>query len=72
MSVLKSGICPCCFKARELAFFQFGCVKVTMCVYCIKRYLDSSVIPNLNYNNDTSTDSTLSDNNLSDRSVLIE
>ena len=48
------------------------CVKVTMCVYCIKRYLDSSVIPNLNYNNDTSTDSTLSDNNLSDRSVLIE
>lgn len=56
MATLKIGICPSCGKERELAFFHFGVVKSTMCVYCLKRYLDVSVIPRFLKNNDTSDD----------------
>lgn len=54
MATIKRGICPCCGKDRELAYFQFGIVKVTMCVYCINHYLDKSVIPHLVLNNSVS------------------
>lgn len=53
---IKNGCCPCCGKERELAFFNFGVIKSTMCVYCLKKYLDKAVIPRLEVNNDTSTD----------------
>ncbi len=56
MATIKKGICPSCGKERELAFFQFGVIKSTMCVHCLKRYLDVSVIPRFLKNNDTSDD----------------
>lgn len=59
MATVKTGICPCCGKERELAYFQLGVIKSTMCVYCLKKYLEVSVIPVLNRNNDTSTDNCL-------------
>lgn len=56
MATIKTGICPSCGKDRELAYFQFGVIKSTMCVHCLKRYLDVSVIPRLLKNNNTSDD----------------
>lgn len=47
MSTIKTGFCPSCGKDRELAFFQFGVIKSTMCVFCLKRYLEDIVIPHL-------------------------
>ena len=56
MAIVKTGICPSCGKERQLAYFQFGIIKSTMCVYCLKRYLDIAVIPRLTKNNDTTDD----------------
>lgn len=56
MATIKIGVCPSCGKDRELAYFQFGVIKSTMCVHCLKRYLDVSVIPRLIKNNNTSDD----------------
>lgn len=56
MATIKMGVCPSCGKDRELAYFQFGVIKSTMCVHCLKRYLDVSVIPRLIKNNNTSDD----------------
>jgi hypothetical protein len=53
---IKNGVCPCCGKDRELAYFQFGVIKSTMCVYCLQKYLEKAVIPRLAVNNDTSSD----------------
>lgn len=47
MSSIKIGVCPFCLEDKQLAFFQFGVVKSTMCVYCLKRYIDKAVIPNM-------------------------
>ena len=59
MATVKTGVCPCCGKDRELAYFQFGVIKTTMCIYCIKRYIDSAVIPHLKMNNSTDDDKCL-------------
>lgn len=56
MATIKTGVCPSCGKDRELAFFQFGIVKATMCVHCLKRYLDQAVIPRLLKNNNPDDD----------------
>ncbi|MCM1004524.1 MAG: hypothetical protein NC408_09320 [Candidatus Gastranaerophilales bacterium] len=59
MATVKTGVCPSCGKDRELAYFQFGIIKSTMCVHCLKRYLDSAVIPRLLKNNNTDDDKCL-------------
>ena len=59
MATIKTGVCPSCGKDRELAYFQFGNIKSTMCVHCLKRYLDIAVIPRLVKNNDTKDDNCL-------------
>lgn len=59
MANIKTGVCPSCGKDRELAYFQFGVIKSTMCVHCLKRYLDSAVIPRLVKNNNTDDDKCL-------------
>ena len=59
MATVKTGVCPSCGKDRELVYFQFGIIKSTMCVYCLKRYLDSAVIPRLLKNNNTDDDECL-------------
>lgn len=59
MAIVKTGVCPSCGKDRELAYFQFGIIKSTLCVYCLKRYLDSSVIPRLLKNNNPDSDECL-------------
>ncbi len=59
MANIKVGVCPSCGKERELAFFQLGIIKSTMCPYCLKRYLDSAVIPRLLKNNNTDDDECL-------------
>lgn len=59
MATVKTGVCPSCGKERELAFFQFGIIKSTMCVYCLKRYLDLAVIPRLVKNSKTDDDECL-------------
>ena len=59
MATVKTGVCPSCGKDRELAYFQFGVIKSTMCCYCLKRYLDSAVIPRLLKNNCTTDDDCL-------------
>ena len=56
MANIKTGVCPACGKDRELAFFKFGVIQTTLCVYCLKRYLDISVIPRLIKNSDPSDD----------------
>lgn len=56
MATVRLGVCPHCGKERELAYLKFGVIQATLCVYCLKRYLDESVIPRLKNNNDTSTD----------------
>ena len=56
MATIKSGVCPSCGKERELAYFQFGIIKSTMCVHCLKRYLEKCVIPRLLKNNNTEDD----------------
>lgn len=56
MANIKSGVCPSCGKERELAYFQFGIIKSTMCVHCLNRYLEKCVIPRLLKNNNTSDD----------------
>lgn len=59
MATVKTGVCPSCAKERELAYFQFGVIKCTLCVHCLKRYLDSAVIPRLIKNNNTDDDRVL-------------
>lgn len=59
MATVKTGVCPSCGKDRELAYFQFGIIKSTMCVYCLKKYLDFSVIPRLIKNQRTDDDECL-------------
>lgn len=59
MATVKTGFCPSCGKDRELAYFQFGIIKSTMCVHCLKRYLDSAVIPRLLKNSNTDDDKCL-------------
>lgn len=59
MATVKTGVCPSCGKDRELAYFQFGVIKSTICVHCLKRYLDSAVIPRLLKNNNTDDDECL-------------
>ena len=59
MSNIKIGVCPSCGKERELAFFQFGVIKTTICVYCLKKYLDYAVIPRLEKNNNSKDDDCL-------------
>lgn len=59
MATIKTGVCPSCGKDRELAYFKFGVIQTTLCVYCLKRYLDSAVIPRLVKNSDTTDDNTL-------------
>lgn len=56
MATVKTGVCPSCGKDRELAYFQLGIIKSTMCVHCLKRYLDTAVIPRLLKNNNTDDD----------------
>ena len=59
MATVKTGVCPSCGKDRELAYFQFGIVKATMCVHCLKRYIDNAVIPRLLKNQNPDTDRVL-------------
>lgn len=59
MATVKTGVCPSCGKDRELAYFQFGVIKSTICVHCLKRYLDSAVIPRLLKNNNIDDDECL-------------
>lgn len=59
MASIKKGICPSCGKDRELAFFQLGVIKSTMCVYCLERYLKNCVIPLMNNNNTVSENETM-------------
>lgn len=54
MASIKKGICPSCGKDRELAFFQLGVIKSTMCVHCLERYLKNCVIPLMINNNSVS------------------
>lgn len=56
MATIKTGVCPSCGKDRELAYFQFGVIKSTLCVHCLKKYLDNAVIPRLIKNNRTDDD----------------
>ena len=56
MASVKTGFCPSCGKDRPLAFFQFGIIKSTMCVYCLDIYLKKIVIPNLERSNRTDDD----------------
>lgn len=56
MATIKTGVCPSCGKDRELAYFQFGVIKSTLCVHCLKKYLDNAVIPKLIKNNRTDDD----------------
>lgn len=56
MAKINVGICPSCGKERELAYIQFGIIKSTMCVYCLKKYLEKCVIPRLEKNNNSSDD----------------
>ncbi len=58
MATVKLGYCPTCGNERQLAYFQFGVVKSTMCISCLHRYLEKIVIPVLqkSNNSDTSTD----------------
>lgn len=56
MATIKTGVCPSCGKDRELAYFQFGVIKSTLCVHCLKKYLDNAVIPRLLKNNRTDDD----------------
>ena len=56
MATIKTGVCPSCGKDRELAYFQFGVIKSTLCVHCLKKYLDNAVIPRLIKNNRTDND----------------
>lgn len=56
MANIKTGVCPSCGKERELAYIKFGVIQSTMCVYCLHKYLERSIIPRLQRNNDASTD----------------
>lgn len=56
MARINKGCCPSCFKERELASFQLGVIRSTMCVYCLERYLKNCVIPMLEMNNNTDDD----------------
>lgn len=56
MATIKTGVCPSCGKDRELAYFQFGVIKSTLCVHCLKKYLDNAVIPRLIKNSRTDDD----------------
>ncbi len=56
MARVNKGLCPSCFKEREVATFKFGIINTTMCVYCLKRYLSDCVIPMLELNNRTCDD----------------
>lgn len=56
MSNVKEGICPSCTKERPLAVFHFGVIKTTICIHCLKRYLDQAVIPRMLKNNRTDDD----------------
>lgn len=47
MSTIKIGVCPFCLQEKQLAYFQFGVIKSTMCVYCLQRYIDKAIIPNM-------------------------
>ncbi len=67
MATIKTGVCPSCGKDRVLAYFQFGVIKSTMCVYCLNRYLNSAVIPRLAKNNSTDDDECLIGNSENDR-----
>lgn len=59
MANIKTGICPSCGKDRELAFFKFGVIQSTLCVYCLKKYLEFAVIPRLIKNNNSNDDECL-------------
>lgn len=59
MATIKTGICPSCGKDRELAYVKFGIIQATMCPFCLHRYLEKCILPRLQKNNDTSTDSCL-------------
>lgn len=59
MATVKTGVCPSCGKDRELAYFQFGVIKCTLCVHCLKRYIDMAVIPRLVKNQSTDDDNCL-------------
>lgn len=41
------AVCPSCMKERELAEFRLGVIHVTMCPFCLSKYLIRCVIPNL-------------------------
>ena len=56
MANVKMGVCPSCGKERELAYIKFGIIQSTMCPYCLHKYLERSIIPRLQRNNDESTD----------------
>jgi hypothetical protein len=59
MANIKTGICPSCGKDRELAFFKFGVIQSTVCVHCLKKYLEMAVIPRLIKNNNPDDDKCL-------------
>ena len=59
MANVKVGICPSCGKQRELSYFQFGVIKTTLCIHCLKRYIDNAVIPRMLKNNDPDSDQCL-------------
>lgn len=61
MAKIDKGLCPSCFKERELALFKFGVINTTMCPYCISRYLLGVVIPILDKNNNTRDDNLISE-----------
>lgn len=50
------GVCPSCFKERELVDFSFGTVRGTLCPHCLVRYFEKCVIPRLKTSNDTASD----------------
>ncbi len=56
MANVKTGICPSCGKERELAYIKLGVIQATMCPFCLHKYLERSIIPRLQHNNDESTD----------------
>ncbi len=56
MATIKTGVCPVCLKDRQLAKFEFGIVKSTLCPHCLKKYLDTAVIPRIVVNNNFSED----------------
>lgn len=56
MANIKTGVCPVCLCDRQLAKFEFGIVKTTICPHCLKKYLDSAILPSLVANNNYSED----------------